>query len=61
MNEQWKPISTAPETGEQILVWFMGQFKWFSYVADAWGSKTGGGQRAAPTHWTPIIPPTRIA
>lgn len=40
MSEQWmdwKPIETAPADGQQILVGFCGQFKWFSYVANAMG------------------------
>lgn len=55
----WKPIAAAPTNGEQILVGFQGQFKWFSYVANAMGDLTGQHtQFAAPTHWTPIVPPS---
>ena len=61
MAEQWmdwQPIATAPEHGKQILVGFMGQFDWYSYVAPAYGINTGIGMPfASPTHWTPIIPP----
>lgn len=55
---EWKPIGTAPNDGEPILVGFMGQFKWTSYVAPAHGGHTGQHMPfAPPTHWTPIIPP----
>ncbi len=54
----WQPISTAPLNGEQILVGFKGQDKWYSYVAAAHGSGTGEGMPfALPTHWTLIVPP----
>lgn len=54
----WKPIETAPDHGQQILVGFMGQFRWYSYVTGAHGTETGKhSQYAMPTHWTEIIPP----
>jgi hypothetical protein len=54
----WQPISTAPDTGEQILTGFMGQYKWMSFVDPAFGPKTGEQQQhAKPTHWAPIDPP----
>jgi hypothetical protein len=61
MAEQWmdwKALDTAPTNRDQILVGFMGQFKWISYVAPANGLLTGSGMPfAPPTHWTPIDPP----
>lgn len=55
---EWRIIETAPNNEEQILVGFMGQFKWFSYVANAYGKNTGHNMPfASPTHWTRIIPP----
>lgn len=65
MSQQWmlwKPIAEAPTDGEQILVGFQGQHKWFSYVAYAMGDLTGKYmQFAPPTHWTPIIPPEGLS
>lgn len=55
----WKNIDTAPDHGKQILVGFMGQSEWYSYVAYALGTNTGKHmQFAPPTHWTEIIAPT---
>ena len=54
----WKPIETAPDTGEQILTGFMGQFLWMTFVDPANGAATGEHQlHAKPTHWAPIQPP----
>lgn len=60
MSEQWmnwKTIETAPTDNQQILVGFMGQSKWFSFVAYARGKDTNAPGYAKPTHWTTIIPP----
>jgi hypothetical protein len=55
---EWLLIETAPDDGEQILVGFMGQFKWISYVAPAYGKNTGRYMPfAPPSHWKPITPP----
>ena len=57
---EWKPITTAPIDGKQILVGFAGQHEWYSYVAPAHGAETGTGMPfsfSRPTHWTPISPP----
>lgn len=61
---KWKPIATVPISkrglgpGTQILVGFQGQFRWYSYVADANGAQTAEHmQFAPPTHWTEIVPP----
>lgn len=55
---EWRLIDVAPDDGEEILVGFMGQFKWVSYVAPANGKDTGHHMSfAPPTHWTIIIPP----
>lgn len=54
---EWKPIETAPKHGKQILVGFMGQFEWYSFVADAHGSNTQKHGFVDPTHWTEILPP----
>lgn len=59
MSEQWmdwKSIDTIPNDREQVLVGFMGQFKWFSYCVEANGNKTFY-HNAKPTHWCKIIPP----
>lgn len=61
MSEQWmlwKPISEAPDHGKQILVGFMGQFEWYSYVAPAHGIDTGKHMPfGRPSHWTTVVPP----
>ncbi len=54
---EWKSINTAPNHGCQILVGFMGQHEWYSYVAPAHGEDTGKYMPfAKPTHWTEIVP-----
>ena len=51
----WQTIDTAPDHGKQILVGFMGQFYWFSYVTNAHGIETGKHSgNAMPTHWVAI-------
>lgn len=55
---EWRAMHSAPNHGKQILVGFMGQYEWFSYVANAHGLDTGKHMPfASPTHWTEIIPP----
>lgn len=54
---EWKPIDTAPTHGNQILVGFQGQYRWYSFVAIAHGKKTHQTGFAKPTHWTEIFPP----
>lgn len=54
----WQSIDTAPSHGKQILVGFMGQYEWFSYVAPALGVETGRHMAfALPEKWTEITPP----
>jgi len=53
----WRPIESAPTDQKQILVGFMGQASWYSFVAYALGAETASTGRAPPTHWCPIPPP----
>ena len=53
----WQSIETAPigaKPHDQILVGFMGQFHWLSFVAFPNGSNTSAPGYAKPTHWMPI-------
>jgi len=53
----WRPIESAPEDGQQILVGFMGQFEWLSFIANAFGNRTFKPNFAKPTHWRPLPSP----
>ena len=65
---RWQPIDTAPEDGEQMLLWDGGVvvFGWFNDNADRWcfmDILTGGVEQwpldidIGPTHWWPLPEP----
>jgi chromosome segregation ATPase len=59
VENEWRPIESAPVHGKQIAVGFMGQFDWLSYIADARGANTRTNGFAPPTHWHPLPTPPR--
>ncbi len=56
----WQDITTIPDHGKQVLVGFVGQFSWYSYVVFAHGNKTNYSGYAVPSHWCEIIPPEGV-
>lgn len=56
----WQDIKTIPDDGKQVLVGFVGQFHWYSYVVHANGCKTSYAGYAESTHWCEIIPPIDV-
>lgn len=62
MPEPWRPISEAPigkNSNDQILVGFMGQFHWLSFVAFPNGASTSSPGYARPTHFMPLPAPPK--
>jgi hypothetical protein len=66
----WRPISTAPQTGEHILLFYPDSRdlpvrigRWLSdFPASRWYSYSGPIHRRlerGPTHWMPLPPPPR--
>lgn len=56
-EDPWKPIATAPETGEPILCCYHGMRRWIYFAARAAGAKTSGAAYPMPTHWRKLEPP----
>jgi hypothetical protein len=64
----WKPISTAPCEGGEILVWSDGDqrmrvVRWWSMSQlKWWGFEDGEDENGKPTHWSPLPdPPGEVA
>jgi len=64
MKVPWKPMSSAPQTGERLLVWMDGRAtfarwdaqKWSRRPEPYWSSDYGGvcrDRRNPPVAWTP--------
>lgn len=57
--EGWRPIETAPSTGDHVLV-FGGRHVEPEYVrsdGDWWRMRVREGSTQQPTHWRPLPPP----
>jgi hypothetical protein len=62
--EGWRPISTAPRDGTEVLADTSGLGRVVVYWDDEesqWGTGLGYLDRGAPTHWMPLPPPPTSA
>lgn len=62
--EGWRPISTAPRDGTEVLADTSGLGRVVVYWDDEesqWGAGLGYLDRGAPTHWMPLPPPPTSA
>ena len=62
--EGWRPISTAPRDGTEVLADTSGLGLVVVYWDDdesQWGTGLGYLERGAPTHWMPLPPPPTSA
>lgn len=59
---EWKPISTAPKTGEAVLLLAGGVIEGYWCIWDGWSQVIAGTSHdlnyppliSKPTHWAPI-------
>lgn len=62
--EGWRPISTAPRDGREVLAYTAGLGRVVVYFDDEesqWGTGLGYLHYDEPTHWTPLPPPPTSA
>ena len=62
--EGWRPISTAPRDGTEVLADTSGLGRVVVYwdnEESQWGTGLGYLDRGAPTHWMPLPPPPTSA
>lgn len=54
----WQPIETAPDTGEEVIVWGGRYSHPTVRQADGqwWRMAQHDGMQSAPTHWMPLPP-----
>lgn len=58
MTPAWRPIATAPMTGDEVLVWDRAGriYEVARWECDRWRSGLDD-EHVQPTHWMPLPPP----